>query len=408
MAEIIRHARSVSPWIIPNKGGTAGDIHGLSNVNTATSQSSDDIFVVGKDTRCGVDKGIPEATVTFPQFERGEIDTYLKLANLSAEPVGGLDLLDFSSALVDYFQYERDAFEGNIEQTKWFPKLAISSLSIDIADPEANIERSIELTGDNKFELSHDNKYGIHQKVTFASGDTTIDVSDPAPTIDPNNSGVYILRVDRTRAGETESLTLGTDYTYNNGTMEITITSPSSGDVYNVYYSSDDWGTGGDPTSTDSASPCVLKADSVTVLISDGNEEVVLDKLTSLSLSATITRLDEGVIGSDEKVLREIDETPVDVSLTGRVKNSEILTAFMGHVNDNWGITDINKYLETVRVTVKIYSDETKSTFLIGYQVDGLSFTDDSHDFTAGDFGTMTVNASSDNLLITTTEGDLT
>ena len=408
MSEIIRHGRSVSPWLIPNTGGTAGDVHGLTNTSKTTSQDEERIPFISTSDEC-VDKAIPEATLSLPQAERGEIGTYLKLANLSAEPVDGIDLLDFSSALVDYFEYQRDSEDGTVERTVWLPKLAISSLGIDIADPEARVERSIELTGDNKHILAYDNKYGIHLKITFGTGDTTIDVSDPEPTADPNNSGAYILRLDRTRAGVTESLTLTTDYTYNPGTDLITIVDPDPGDVFNVYYSSDSWGTGGDITTKDPLpTPCFIKADSVTVLISDGSEEIELDKLTSASITATINRIDESVIGNNERVLREIDDTPVDVSLSGRVKDANILEAFMGHVDDNWGITDINEYLSTVRITFKMYSDSTKSTFLIGYQVSDLSFTGDDETFDAGDFGTFSVDCSASNLLITTDESNLT
>lgn len=412
MADSIRHSRSVSPWFIPNKGGSASDLHGITNITGGSSVDSTDVFVVGKSDKCATDKAIPQATIAVKQLERGEIESYLTLANLADEPVGGLDLLDFSNALVDVALYERANFDGTIEQTNWFPKMAISSLTLDIADPEARIERSFDLTGDNEHQLNYDNKILIHKVDTAPSGTSgsyQIDLTSVGiPATDPNNSGAYMLRVDRTRDDETETLDLGTDYTYNTSGEVLTITSAEGDDVYNIYFSSDAFGIDGDPTSVDSASPCFLKADSVTVLISDTDEELELDLLTSLSIKATINRIDEGVIGNDEKILKEISDTPVDVSLSGRVKDSTILEAFMGHLNDSWGVTDVKLFLDTVRITVKIYSDATKDTFLIGYQTTGLSFKSDSQDFTANEFGTLDVSASSTNLLITTTEADLT
>jgi hypothetical protein len=407
MSESIRHARSVSPYLIPNKGNTPASIHGLTNTNLASSVDSEDVFVVGKSDRCATDKGIPEATVTLPQLERGEIETYLRLANLDSEPSNGLTLLDFSSGLVDYVQFERDSFDGEIEQTKWVPKATLTSLTLDIADPEARIERTIELLGDNKHELAYDNKLLIHKAVTAGSGVSgsfVINVSDPIPSTDPNNSGSYILRVDRTRAGETETIST---WTYDSGTQEITVTDAETDDVYRVYYSAQEFGTSDDPTTVDSGNPCFLKASNVTVLIGDENTEVELDLLTSLSITATIERINESVIGSKERVLREISSTPVDVSLSGRVKDSSILLAFMQKLGVQHGITDINKYLDVVSVTVKIYSDDTKSTFLLGYKTTGLAFTDDSQDMTANEFGTLDVSASSTNLLITTDEDNL-
>lgn len=406
--DAIRHGRAVSPWFIPNGNGEARDLHGITDISGGSSLDSEDVYVIGKEEKCATDKGIPEATVSVTQLERGEINSYLTLANLDAEPSGGLTLSDFSAATIDLFLYEREEFSGAIVGTTWFPKTAINSLNLDIADAEARIERSFELSGDNKHELSYDNKIGVHVKDTAPSGTSgsyVIDLTNyGVPATDPNNSGAYILRVERTRAGTTETITA---YAYNPIGEELTITSALTDDIYDVYYSTSAFGSEGDPTSVDSGNPCFLKADSVTVLISDGNTEVELDVLTSLSFAASLERLDEAVIGNDEKVLKEISATPVDVSLTGRVKNSTILDAFMGQIGNDWGITDINLFLSNVRVTVKIYTNATKSTFAIGYQVDGLSFSDDSKDFTANEFGELSVNAASDNLLITTTENDL-
>lgn len=410
MADAIRHARSVSPYFIPNKGGNASDLHGITALTGGSSVASEDVFVVGKKVKCATDKDIPETTVSVTQLERGEILSYLTLANLDAEPVSGLTLEDFSNGLIDVALYERDSFSGAIEQTIWFPKTAISSLSLDIADPEARIERSFDLAGDNKHELNYDNKVLIHVENVAPSGTSgayIITVNSPTPEPDPNNSGKWILRIDRTRSGETVTLSEDAgDFSFD-GVDEITITSALTADVYNIYYSASDFASGGDPTTVDSGNPCFLKADSVTVLISDGTTELELDLLTSLSISATINRIDESVIGNDERILREISDTPVDLSLSGRVKDSTILEAFMGQLGNNWGITDINRYLDNVKVTVKIYSDSTKSTFLIGYQVDGLAFTDDTQDFTANEFGTLDISASSTELLITTIEGNL-
>ena len=411
MADSIRHSRSVSPWVIPNKDGSADDFHGINNISGGASVNSEDVFVVGKDTKCGTDKDIPESTISITQLERGENQTYLTLANLNSEPVGGFTLSDFSNSLVDIALYEREEFNGTVEQTFWFPKMAIESMNLNIADQEARIERSFDFSGDNELTLNYDNKILIHVNNVVASGVAgayIINVSDPVPVSDPNNSGKFILRIDRTRAGIlSQDLVEGTDFTYNSGTQDITIVDGLTDDEYNVYYSASTFGGSGDPTTPDSDSTCFLKADSVTVLISDGNNEIELDLLNSVSLDASFTRVDEAVIGNDKKVIKEVQSTTVDVSLTGRVKNSVILEAFMGELGNNHGITDVNKFLDNVRVTVKIFSDSTKASFLIGYQVDNLSFSDDSQDFTANDFGTIDISASSDNMKITTTELDL-
>lgn len=412
MSDSIRHARSVSPWFIDDLNGTGDDFHGLTNLSGGASADSEDLFVIGKKEKCGTDTDTPESTVPLTQRERGQIATYLRLANLTSEPSGGIDLEDFSSGLIDAVFYEKDEFDGNVVRSVWFPKTAVASIGLSIADPEAVIERTFELTGDNEHELEGANKILTHVTDTAPSGTSgnyVIDVSDPEPQADPRISGAFILRIDRTRSGTLTTLELTTDYTFDSGADEITIISALSGDIYNIYYSSTTFGALGDPTTVDPCSdPAFLKAENVTVLLSDGTTEVELDKLTSLSIDATLTRLDELVIGNDERVLREIDETPVTVDLTGRISDSTIAKAFMNQLADTDVITDVKRFLSNVRVTVKIYDSADKDTFLIGYQVDNLSFTDDSIDYSSNDFGTLDVSAESDNLKVTTTQGDLT
>lgn len=411
MADDITHSRSIAPWFIPNKGGSADDFHGLTDVGADPSVASEDVFVVGRKTKCGTDKDTPEVTVPLTQLERGEVDTYLTLANISAEPSGGFDALDFNSSLTDVVYYLKDEFNGSVTASIWMPKCAVNSLSLNIDDPEARITRDIELSGDDRRVLLGDNKFLIHKQNTAPSGTSgaySIDVSDPAPVEDPNNSGSFILRVDRTRSGETTTLIAGTDYTYDLGNTEVDITSASTDDVYNIYYSASSFGTAGDPTSVDSDSTCFLKAENVTILISDGTNEVEMDRLTSLTFSVTFNRIDESVLGNDERVLREVSDTPVTVDTSGRIKNWKGEKAFMNQITEDNVISSVKLFNDNVRVTVKIHDNADKDTFLIGYQVDNLSFTDGSFTSSANEFGTVDISAQSDDFKITTTEADLT
>ncbi len=316
--------------------------------------------------------------------------------------------------MVDVAFFEIESFDGVMLRTIWFPKTSIVTLGSDIADPEARIERTFDLAGDNKRVLREANLLLIVRSNTAPSGTSgnfIIDGTtlDPAPASDPNNSGQFILRLDRTRAGDTDTLEFTLDFTYNSGLNEITIIDGQTDDVYRIYYSATTFGTAGDPTTVDPCTPPeFIQAESVTVLISDGITELELDLLTSLSISATLNRIDETVIGNEERVLREIEDTPVDVSLTGRVKDSEFALAFMEKLGTTHGITDVKLYTDNVRVTVKIYDDATKSNFLIGYQISDLTFNDDNEEFTANEFGTIDLTASSSEMKITTTEADLT
>ena len=410
MATDIVHSRAVSVWIIPNKGGSPDNFHGLTDVASDPSVGSEDVNVMGKKSRCGTDTELPEVTVPLALLERGEIDSYLTLANLDSEPVGGFDLLDFNTSLVDVVYYNKDDFDGNLVSTIWTPKCSVSSITLNVDDPDARISRDIELSSDDRRVLIGNNKYLIHVEDTAASGvsgNYVIDISDPVPIVDPENAGIFVLRLDRTRSGVTTTLVKTTDYTYNDPTDEITILAANAADVYNVYYSASSFGSAGDPTTVDVDSICFLKAENITVLIDDGTTEVEMDRLSSLTLTATLNRIDENVIGNNERILREISDTPVTIDFSGRVKNYNGEKAFMNQLSDTSMISSVKAFKTNIKVTVKIYNNADKDTFLIGYQVSNLSYTDGSFASTANEFATMDVSCSSDDVLITASEGNL-
>ena len=408
MAETYKHGRSVSPLFIDNKNGDEDDLHGITDVGFEVSQGTEDVYIVGQADKCGTEKDIPEGTTPCTQLERGEIQSFLHLANLNAEPSGGLQLTDFSSARTDIFGYVREDERGTIEATVWMPDTAIDSFSLSV-DADSRLVRTFSFINENKRVMAGANKYGIHKVFTAGSGVSgsfVMDVSDPAPVVNPHVSGEFILRIDRTRSG-----TLTTDistWSYDDGAEEITVTDALADDVYNVYYSAGSFGTGGDPTTVDSDPQCFLKAEYVTVLISDGTTEVELDNITSISFDASISRLNEATVGTTTKI-KDIDETPVTISVSGRAKSDfSVEKAFMGTLNSSDLLSDVNSFTENVRVTIKIYDSAAKTTFLLGYQIDNLAFNDDSFAVAANEFATIDLNASTTNVLMTATEGNLT
>lgn len=409
MPDDIRHARAISPWFIPNTGGVADDLHGLTDVGADPSVGTEDVFVVGKKIKCGSQKETPEITVPLAQLERGEMDSYLTLANLSAEPGAGLTLLNFNSSLTDVVYYLKDEFSGALDSSIWLPKCAVSSITLNIDDPESRMTRDIELSNDDRRVMTGVNKYLIHVQDTAPSGTSgsyVIDISDPTPIVDPNNAGIFVLRLDRTRSGTTDTLALTTDYTFNDPSDEITILDGQTADVYNIYYSASSFGTAGDPTSVDSDSICFLKSENITVLINDGTTELEMDRLSSLSITATLNRLDENVLGNSERILREISDTPVTIDLSGRAKRWRGEKAFMNQLADADMISSVKLFNDNVEVTVKIYNNSAKDTFLIGYQVSNLSYSDGSFSATANEFATVDISGQTDDMLISATEGN--
>ena len=125
-----------------------------------------------------------------------------------------------------------------------------------------------------------------------------------------------------------------------------------------------------------------------------------------MSVSATLNRLDQGVIGNDEKILNEVEDYEVSVSLGGFVKGSTILEALMTQAGQSWGIIDYTLF-SSVDVIVKIYEESTKTTFAIGYKASNLEFSDSSEDYNANEYSEETVTLVGDALIISETIGNM-
>ena len=410
MAQAIRHASAVKPRSIPVKADvTPIDWDRVTTFSPALSQPKEAVYEVGRLDKMAYDKGTFESTLSISQLEYGTIDSFLQLAGLSATPTAGVALTDFDDSRTDFYLPGKDAYAGTVEQTLWLQKLSVDSLGLNI-NAEERLERTFELSGEFAKMIKDANKYLIFKEddaPSGTSGSYVIDLSDPAPVVDPNNAGVYILQIYRIRSGVATELTITTDYTYSDVTKNLTIVSGLTSDNYRIWYSAGSYGTGGDPTSLNDDDDYYLGAENVTVQIDDGTHSAVtLTKLTALSIEASFNRMEESVIGDDEKVLKDVESYDVSVSLDGFVKDSTIMEALMAQAGQSWGIIDYTD-LSPVTVTVKIYETKTKSSFLIGYVITGLEYNDSTQDYNANEFATNPITLNSDNLIISDDESDI-
>lgn len=411
MATVIRHSSGFKPISVPERAAVDRDNWDrVQNFSVAVNQPQEFLYELGRLDKMATDKDKLEASVSITQYEYGTMDSFLQIAGLSALPSGGLELNDFDDARTDFISPGKTEYGGTLEQTLWVERLSLDSLSIGI-NADERIERSFELSGNYCKIAREGNKYVIFVSDTAASGvsgNYVIDVSDPAPVEDPNNAGSYILKVYRIRSGVATELELTDDYTYNNGTKEITIISGLAADNYRIWYTAVSYGSAGDPQVLNDADDYFLPADNVTVTIDDGTHSAVeLDKLTSLTIDATLNRVGEGAIGTSENLFNDVERYDVSISLGGYVKNYPIQEALMLQAGQSWGIIDYT-LMDEVAIVVKVYEESAKSTFLIGYKVTACGLSDDSPaDYTANEFGDSSVTLSSDNLTISTTEGDL-
>ena len=288
----IQHGSAVKPISIPVLADVDPDnIDRCQSLSGGSTQPSEFVYEEGREDKLCTDKGTLETKASIGQLEYGTINFFLQLANLASEPSGGLSLSDFSDAKLDIYQPGKDEYNGTVDQTLWLSNMVLDSLTIDMPDPDSRITRTFELSGSKYKMLRESQKYLIfktNDAPTGTSGSYNITLSDPAPVEDPNNSGVYILKLYRIRSGTATELTLSTDYTFTHATNTLTITSASAGDHYRIWYSANSYGTSGDPFVANDSDLCFIKGNSITATLSDGTHSAVeLTKLTSLSISAT-------------------------------------------------------------------------------------------------------------------------
>ena len=405
----IRHSSAVKPISVPVKASVAqGNWNRVTTFSPATSQPTEKLYEIGRLASMATEKGILEATLSVGQLEFGTVDAFKQVSGLNAEPSGGFALTDFDDALLDFYAPGKDEYAGALEQTLWMQHMALDSFGLSI-NADAKIERSFEFSGEFAKILRYTNKCLVFQTdiaPTATSGSYDITLADPVPVVDPNNAGKYILDLYRVRAGVATQLAITTDYTYTTGTGVLNIIAGLTGDEYRIWFSAGDYGTAGDPQALDDADDYYLKADWATVTIDDGTHTAVeLTKLTSMTMDSTLNRMDEAVIGSSEKVLKDVESYEVSLSFDGFVKNSDIEEAMMGQAGQSWAIIDFTLFDEVI-VTVKIYDSAEKDTFLIGYQSTGCEFSDESQDYSANEFASNPISLNSDNLRISTTIGD--
>jgi hypothetical protein len=411
MATTIRHSSAFKPITVAERSDISIDNWDrVQNFSVAVNQPQEKLYELGRLDKMATDKDKLEVSVSITQYEYGTLDSYLQLIGESAMPSGGIDLEDFDTTRVDFISPGKTEYAGTLEQTLWCERLSVDSIGLNI-NADERLERTFELSGNYCKIAREGNMYVIFKSEDVGSGVSgshDIVLSDPAPVVNPNVAGEYILKVYRIRAGVATELTETTDYTWTNGTTTLNIISALASDNYRIWYTSDSYGTSGDPQVLNDADDYYLGAENVTVTIDDGtNDAVELDKLTSLAISATLNRSGEGAIGTSENLFNDVESYDVSVALGGFIKNYPIQEALMTQAGQSWGIINYSD-MNSVSILVKVYETSAKSTFVIGYLVTGCELSDDSPaDYTANEFGSTTVTLNSDNLKISTTESDI-
>lgn len=407
------HSSFYRPRIYPYNGGALGgaEIDRLQELSGTATLNREKINEIGRDGTVGYKVGIPDVSLTARQLEYGSIEFWNKITNQASSNTD-ISQTDFDTSLYDIAGYETDN-SGDFLATIWYPKLRTSGFSLNIGDPDSLIERNFTFVGEDMIAWTDNNKYVIYLEDSSASGSShTIVIGSgswstyPDPVADPEASGVngYFLRVLRYRSGTTTELVEGTDFTYNSGTTTISFGANSaSGDIFKVWYTATTYISGVNPFVDNNSDASGISADSATITLQTSN---TITRLQSVSVDVTFDRQDLKEIGNAEVVSRGIRERTVRITL-GTLLESYTLDRLLAGHSSTYGKYDVRDYLSTNTITIKIYSNSSKSTFLIGYKFTNLSPVSTDTGVPTKDFISKGITLEGEELFITNDEGNL-
>lgn len=376
--------------------GAPVEIDRLQEMSSTTTLNRTKIREIGRDGIVDWKKSIPTVSLTLRQYEYGTLEFWRQLTNKGAS-VDTITFADFKTPQVDVAGYKTDD-GGTFLGTVLYKGLRTSGFSVNFADPDAIIERSFTLVGEDEMLFLNANKYLIYKRNVIAAGlNQSVTLSDPTPVADPDNSGQYLLRVTRSRAGVTTELTAGTEWSCTGATLTINGTS-SADDVIRAWYTAGAYITGVEPFVNNDVDVGGISTDSVSIYLQSSN---YLYRLQSANIDVSFDRQDIKEIGNKDVVSRGIRETTTKVTLGRILEQYTIEEILRGVAGLSYGKIDVREFSDGLNLIVKIYSDNDKTTFKIGYKLMNLAPVGDDAGNTVNDYITRGVTLEGDQGLIT-------
>ena len=397
------HAKMCKPRAFPwNNDRDPEQIDRLQNITGDQTLNREKIYEIGRVGRLGFKKSTPSFAYSATQYEYGSMAFWYDLANKETPGSGDdhyVDLDDFVETQCDIAAFLTDD-DATFRGTIWFPGLRVNGFSINIADPDAIVERSFDLVGED-YKMLDGNYFAFEKDTASAPGDKAI-VLDPVPV--QYALGEYILRVLRVRAGVVSELEEGAgdnQYTFA-GPATVTVHTCLVGDICKVYY---EVATAYTTTWTDNdVDPDCLLAEYCEIRLKVGTGTRIY-RLQTVGIDVAFDRADYKEIGNSEVVQRGINNKTVTVALNRFAEDfalEDILAS-----DTTYPYIDPRNFAEDIQCQVLIYGEKAHTNFKMGYLITGLSPTTlgMSQDIEA--YQQRTVNLESDNMKISDDAAEL-
>jgi len=210
----------------------------------------------------------------------------------------------------------------------------------------------------------------------------------------------------RIRSGTYTGLTEGTDFTYDSGTNTITIPLSAASDTYKFWYTATTYISGVSTFTDNDSDLCAIRGDSVSVYLESTN---YLYRLQSATIDVSFDRFDVREIGNKDIVARGINDTTISVALGRSLEDYTIEELLRNVYGESFGKIDIREFDDDLSLVVKIYSDNTKSTFKTGWKINNLApiSLGDGQDLNAYFQRDVTLESSDTTSFVTNSEGEL-
>jgi hypothetical protein len=409
------HASKFCPKIFPVFGTSVpAEIDRAQSITPSATLNRDKVNEIGRVGVVGFISKTPSITWNLTQFEYGNFEFWRKLTNV-ADSATTITQESFKTSAVDICAFLTDD-NGTFRGTILYPNLRCAGFDLNIGSPDATIERSFNLVGEQAYTFKGAAPYYISvDKTATASGDNTIDLSARTPAADPDapagasDAVEFIYRVVRVRNGVADQLVPDVDFTYSTGTKLVTLNDVEPDDFFRVWHSS-------------AVAPSTLFAEN-NVDVAGLNADVAsiflyvpgsgkpsatdyLYRIQSVSIGAAFTREDLKEIGNKDVVQRGVKETKVTVKL-GRIMEKFTMEEVLRGVDEDFTKLDISKLSSNVSLIVKIYADNTKDTLKYGILLTGLSPTDVAQGATANEYVTADATLEGEEMVISTDDDEL-
>jgi len=397
------HARMAKPRAFPWNGTRDPEqIDRLQSITGDLTLNSEKVYEIGRVGRLGFKKSTPTFAYSATQFEYGSMSFWYDLANKATPGSGDAhyidldDLVETQTDIAAFLTDDSTVFSGTI----WFPGLRVNGFALNIADPEATIERTFDLVGEDYKMI--DGNYLSFEKASVVADGNKVVVLDPVPI--QYALGDYIFRVLRVRGGAVSELEegSGTNQWEFTGPATVTVHNCLIGDLVKIYYPS---ATAYTTTWTDNdVDSTLLLAEYAEIRLKVGTSTRIY-RLQSVGLDVAFDRADYKEIGNSEVVQRGVNNKTVTLSLD-RFSENFALEDLLAN-DTTYPFIDPRDFADNIQLQILIYAEKGHTTPKIGYLVTGMAPTTIGTSQDVEAYQKRTVKLESDNLKISDDFSDL-